>query len=158
MQSLGNGDVPRVVIDYAHTPDALMQALKALRPLANARQGQLQCVFGCGGDRDTSKRALMAKAAEDEADVVVMTSDNPRSEEPHHIIEQMLRGITDSSKAIVCIDRAQAIAQTIEKAKAQDVILIAGKGHENYQEISGIKLAFSDASHALEALTRWGMT
>ena len=155
MQSLGNTQTPCVVIDYAHTPDALMQALKALRPMTNAREGKLHCIFGCGGDRDTSKRSLMAKAAEDGADVIVLTSDNPRSEQPQDIIAQMVDGLSDPSKAIICIDRDQAIAQTIEKAKPQDVILIAGKGHENYQEIGGQRITFSDEEHVLAALNLW---
>ena len=156
MQSLGGSNKPCVVIDYAHTPDALMQALKALRPMATARQGQLHCIFGCGGDRDSSKRASMAKAAENGADVLVLTSDNPRSEQPQHIIAQMVDGLSNPAKAIVCIDRMEAIAQAIEKAKPQDVILIAGKGHENYQEIKGLKIPFSDEKQALAALRLWG--
>ena len=156
MQSLGGSQKPCVVIDYAHTPDALMQALKALRPMTNAREGQLHCIFGCGGDRDPSKRAPMAKAAEDGADVIVLTSDNPRSEQPQHIIAHMVDGLSDLSKAIICIDRAEAIAQTIEKAKPQDVILIAGKGHEDYQEMKGVKIPFSDEKQALAALSLWG--
>jgi len=156
MQSLGGTQMPCVVIDYAHTPDALMQALKALRPMANAREGQLHCIFGCGGDRDSSKRAPMAKAAEEGADVIVLTSDNPRSEQPQDIIENMLDGLSDSSKAIICLDRAQAITQTIEKARPQDVILIAGKGHESYQEIGEQRIPFSDEIHVLAALNLWG--
>jgi UDP-N-acetylmuramyl-tripeptide synthetase len=156
MQSLGGSQKPCVVIDYAHTPDALMQALKALRPMTKAREGQLHCIFGCGGDRDSSKRAPMAKAAEDGADVLVLTSDNPRSEQPQNIIAQMMDGLSEPTKAIICIDRAEAIAQTIEKARPQDVILIAGKGHENYQEIKGLKTPFSDEKQALVALSLWG--
>jgi len=155
MQNLGGSHKPCVVIDYAHTPDALMQALKALRPMTNVREGQLHCIFGCGGDRDTSKRPSMAKAAENGADLLVLTSDNPRSEPPQTIIAQMLDGLSEPHKAIICIDRAQAIAQTIEKAKPQDVILIAGKGHENYQEIKGLKTPFSDEKQALAALSLW---
>ena len=156
MQNLGGSHKPCVVIDYAHTPDALVQALKALRPMTTTREGQLHCIFGCGGDRDTSKRAPMAKAAEEGADLLVLTSDNPRSEQPYNIIAHMVAGLSDPTKAIICIDRAEAIAQTIEKAKPQDVILIAGKGHENYQEINGLKTPFSDAKQALAALSLWG--
>jgi UDP-N-acetylmuramoyl-L-alanyl-D-glutamate--2,6-diaminopimelate ligase len=156
MQNLGGSNKPCVVIDYAHTPDALMQALKALRPMTTARKGQLHCIFGCGGDRDSSKRAPMAKAAEDGADLLVLTSDNPRSEPPQTIIAQMVDGLSNPAQAIVCIDRAEAIAQAIEKAKPQDVILIAGKGHENYQEIKGLKTPFSDEKQALAALSLWG--
>ena len=156
MQGLGGLQTPRVVIDYAHTPDALIQALKALRPLANAHQGQLYCVFGCGGDRDPSKRISMAKAAEEGADRIVLTSDNPRSEQPQDIIAHMLEGLSAPSKAIICMDRAQAIAQTISQAKPQDVILIAGKGHEDYQEIRGKKIPFSDEKHVQAALNVQG--
>jgi UDP-N-acetylmuramoyl-L-alanyl-D-glutamate--2,6-diaminopimelate ligase len=97
----------------------------------------------------------MAKAAEAGADLLVLTSDNPRSEQPQTIIAHMVDGLSDPNKAIICIDRAQAIAQTIEKAKPQDVILIAGKGHENYQEIKGLKTPFSDEKQALAALSLW---
>ena len=98
----------------------------------------------------------MAKAAENGADWLILTSDNPRSEQPQHIIAQMVDGLSNPAQAIVCIDRAEAIAQAIEKAKPQDVILIAGKGHENYQEIKGLKTPFSDEKHALAALSLWG--
>ena len=155
MQSLGGSGKPYVVIDYAHTPDALMQALKALRPMTTAREGQLHCIFGCGGDRDASKRPSMAKAAEDGADLIVLTSDNPRNEQTQTIIAHMVDGLSNPAQAIICIDRAEAIAQTIEKAKPQDVILIAGKGHENYQEIKGLKIPFSDEKQALAALSLW---
>ena len=152
MQSMGGVDTPCVVVDYAHTPDALLQALKALRPMASARQGELHCVFGCGGNRDTSKRAPMATVAEAFADHMVFTSDNPRNEDPEQIIQNMVAGLDNTTKLKVCIDRAQAIAQTIAQAQPQDVILIAGKGHETYQEIGASRLLFSDATHALAAL------
>ena len=152
MQSMGGVDAPCVVVDYAHTPDALLQALKALRPIAKAREGDLYCVFGCGGNRDTSKRAPMAKAAEELAHHLVFTSDNPRNEDPQQIIQSMVAGLSNTTKLTVCIDRAQAIAQTIAQAQPQDVILIAGKGHEAYQEIGAVRLSFSDVAHALAAL------
>ena len=152
MQSMGGVDAPSVVVDYAHTPDALLQALKALRPMAKARQGELHCVFGCGGNRDSSKRAPMAKVAQEFADHMVFTSDNPRNEDPEQIIQNMVAGLSNTAKLSVCIDRAQAIAQTIAQAKPQDVILIAGKGHETFQEIGTSRLSFSDAAHALAAL------
>lgn len=152
MQSMGGVDAPCVVVDYAHTPDALLQALKALRPMTSARKGELHCVFGCGGNRDTSKRAPMAKVAEAFADHMVFTSDNPRNEDPEQIIQSMVAGLCNTAKLAVCIDRAQAIAQTIAQAKPQDVILIAGKGHETYQEIGASRLSFSDAAHAMAAL------
>jgi UDP-N-acetylmuramoyl-L-alanyl-D-glutamate--2,6-diaminopimelate ligase len=143
-----------VVIDYAHTPDAVAQAVQALLPLAQSRGGELTCVLGCGGDRDAAKRPLMAAAAERYAHQVVLTSDNPRSEDPQTILNQMLTGVQNADKAIVIADRAQAIAQTVQNARTQDVVLVAGKGHEDYQEIAGIKHPFSDVQHARDALLR----
>ena len=145
---------PLVVIDYAHTPDALEKVLGALRPLATDRAGKLWCVFGCGGERDAGKRPLMAAAAEKGADQVVVTSDNPRSEAPAAIIGQILNGFSDIGKVEVQADRALAIANTVARADARDVILIAGKGHENYQESAGIKLPFSDKAQAEAALSQ----
>ena len=152
MQTVGVAGEPLVVIDYAHTPDAVAQAVQALLPLAQSRGGELTCVLGCGGDRDAAKRPLMAAAAEQYAQHVVLTSDNPRSEDPQTILNHMLAGLKHASKAIVIADRAQAIAQTVQHARAQDVVLVAGKGHEDYQEISGVKHSFSDVQHACEAL------
>jgi UDP-N-acetylmuramyl-tripeptide synthetase len=152
MQTVGVAGEPLVVIDYAHTPDAVAHAVQALLPLAQSRGGELTCVLGCGGDRDAAKRPLMAAAAEQYAQHVVLTSDNPRSEDPQTILNHMLAGLQRASKAIVMTDRAQAIAQTVQNARAQDVVLVAGKGHENYQEISGVKHPFSDVQHAREAL------
>ena len=157
MQSMGGLDMPCVVVDYAHTPDALAQALKALRPMASVREGALHCVFGCGGNRDTSKRAPMASAAEALADHIVFTSDNPRNEDPERIIESMLAGLNNKTKLTICIDRAQAISQTIAQAGPQDVILIAGKGHETYQEIGAARITFSDQAHAVAALKLRGL-
>ncbi len=154
MQTVGAASEPLVVIDYAHTPDAVAQAVQALIPLAQSRGGELTCVLGCGGDRDAAKRPLMAAAAEQYAQHVVLTSDNPRSEDPQTILNQMLAGLQHASKAIVMTDRAQAIAHTVQHARAQDVVLVAGKGHENYQEISGVKHPFSDVQHARDALTQ----
>ena len=152
MQTVGAAGEPLVVIDYAHTPDAVAQAVQALLPLAQSRGGELICVLGCGGDRDAAKRPLMAAAAEQHAQHVVLTSDNPRSEDPQTILNHMLAGLKHASKAIVITDRAQAIAQTVQNARAQDVVLVAGKGHEDYQEISGVKHPFSDVQQAREAL------
>jgi UDP-N-acetylmuramoyl-L-alanyl-D-glutamate--2,6-diaminopimelate ligase len=152
MQTVGEAGEPLVVIDYAHTPDAVAQAVQALLPLAQSRGGELTCVLGCGGDRDAAKRPLMAAAAEQYAQHVVLTSDNPRNEDPHIILNHMLAGLKQASKAIVMTDRAQAIAHTVQHARAQDVVLVAGKGHEDYQEISGVKHPFSDVQHAREAL------
>jgi UDP-N-acetylmuramoyl-L-alanyl-D-glutamate--2,6-diaminopimelate ligase len=152
MQTVGEADEPLVVIDYAHTPDAVAQAVQALLPLVESRGGELTCVLGCGGDRDATKRPLMAAAAEQFAQRVVLTSDNPRSEDPQVILNQMLAGLKHASRAIVVADRAHAITQTVQQARAQDVVLVAGKGHEDYQEISGVKHPFSDVQHARDAL------
>jgi UDP-N-acetylmuramyl-tripeptide synthetase len=152
MQAVGNAGEPMVVIDYAHTPDAVAQAVQALLPLAQSRGGELTCVLGCGGDRDAAKRPLMAAAAEQFAQHVVLTSDNPRSEDPHTILNHMLAGLKHASKAIVIADRAQAITQAVQHARTQDVVLVAGKGHEDYQEIAGVKHPFSDVQHARDAL------
>lgn len=152
MDCVGDAGQPLVAVDYAHTPDALEKALAALRPLAAQRAGRLWCVFGCGGDRDSTKRPLMASVAEAGADAVVVTSDNPRSESPEAIIEQVRQGLRHPGRAIIEGDRALAIASSIAQANSQDVILIAGKGHEAYQEIAGIKYPFSDKAHAQRAL------
>ncbi len=144
---------PLVVIDYAHTPDAIEKVLGALRPLADGRSGRLWCVFGCGGERDAGKRPLMAAAAEKGADHIVVTSDNPRSEDPLSIIGQVLKGFSRNGVAEVEPDRALAIARSIAQAQAGDVILIAGKGHESYQESAGIKVPFSDKAQAEAALS-----
>jgi len=143
---------PLVAVDYAHTPDALDKALLALRPLAQQRGGQLWCVFGCGGDRDPTKRPLMAAVVEKNADHVVVTSDNPRTEKPEAIISQILLGLSHHECVQVQADRARAIAETIAAASPADVVLIAGKGHEDYQEIAGEKLPFCDQAHARAAL------
>jgi UDP-N-acetylmuramyl tripeptide synthase len=146
--------LPLVAIDYAHTPDALDQALAALRPLARQRGGELWCVFGCGGDRDPGKRPLMAAVAEKNADNVVVTSDNPRSEKPEVIVSQILLGLGHAHGVQVQVDRALAIEQTLAQAAPEDVVLIAGKGHEDYQEIAGVKTPFSDTAYARAALER----
>lgn len=135
---------PLVAVDYAHTPDALAKALDALRPLVQARGGKLWCVFGCGGSRDSTKRPLMGAIAGAHADRVVVTSDNPRAEAMDAIISQILLGLTGVADVQVESDRARAIAQTLAQAAAADVVLLAGKGHEDYQEIAGKRLPFSD--------------
>jgi len=150
MQQVGGQDAPMVVIDYAHTPDALEKTLTALRQVATERDGQLWCVFGCGGDRDPGKRPQMGAIAQ-AADHVVVTSDNPRSEEPAAIIAQIVAGMDKEYQAVE--DRATAILLAVKNAGKQDVILLAGKGHEPYQEIKGKKMPFSDADHATLALS-----
>ncbi len=143
---------PLVLVDYAHTPDALEKALQALQPLARQRGGALWAVVGCGGDRDASKRPLMAAVAEREAQHAVLTSDNPRSEDPLAILAQMRTGLSMPARAVVEADRALAIAQAVQRAGADDVVLIAGKGHEDYQEVKGVKKPFSDLAQARAAL------
>ena len=152
MQQVGGQDAPLVVIDYAHTPDALEKTLGALRQVATERGGQLWCVFGCGGDRDPGKRPQMGAIAQ-AADQVIVTSDNPRSEEPEAIIAQIVAGMTAATPHQAIEDRATAILAAVKQANKQDVILLAGKGHEPYQEIKGKKLPFSDADHAALALS-----
>ncbi|MDJ1162108.1 UDP-N-acetylmuramoyl-L-alanyl-D-glutamate--2,6-diaminopimelate ligase [Burkholderia gladioli] len=155
MQRLGGrvaNDEPLVVVDYAHTPDALEKTLEALRPIAEARGGALVCMFGCGGDRDATKRPLMGGIAERLADRVVVTSDNPRSEPPLAILEQIVAGMKAPAAALRIEDRASAILQAVRGAARQDVVLLAGKGHEATQEIMGKKREFSDQDHARLAL------
>jgi UDP-N-acetylmuramyl-tripeptide synthetase len=145
----------QVIVDYAHTPDALHQVLHALAPLAAARQGRLWCVVGCGGDRDNSKRPLMGAAAAQGAHHVVLTSDNPRSEDPARILQHMRAGISDSAalqRLTVIQDRRTAIAHAVANAAPGDVVLLAGKGHETTQEVAGEKRPFSDADEARAAL------
>jgi len=141
--------LPVVVVDYAHTPDAIEKSLQALRPFCS---GNLWVVFGCGGNRDKGKRPLMAKAAEQFSDKVVVTSDNPRDEDPNDIIQEILVGFSDSSNVSIEADRKNAIESTISEAQKNDLILIAGKGHETYMEIKGEKLPFNDMEIAKAAL------
>lgn len=152
MQPVGGDDAPLVVVDYAHSPDALEKVLTTLRGTAAARGGRLVCVFGCGGDRDPGKRPQMGAVAERLADAVVVTSDNPRSEDPQAIIEQILAGM--SSRPAVEPERAAAVDAAVAAADARDVILLAGKGHEPYQEIAGVRLPYSDLDSAKSALAR----
>lgn len=150
MQVVGNFPVT-VVVDYAHSPDALEKALQAVREHC---KGKLWCVFGCGGDRDRGKRSMMAALAEQLADQIVLTDDNPRFEDSSVILADMLAGLQKPQHALVVPDRASAIAQTLTDANTGDVVLIAGKGHEDYQEVRGARAAFSDYAHALNALER----
>ncbi len=144
---------PVVIVDYAHSPDALEKALQALRPLAAQRGGRLWAVFGCGGNRDTAKRPLMGAIAQRLADRVVLTSDNPRGEPPAAILAQIRAGIAAGAREVQVIeDRRAAIAAAVREAGGEDVILLAGKGHEDYQEIEGRKLPFSDIDEARFAL------
>ena len=152
LETLARQGQPLLAIDYAHTPDALEKVLLALRSVARGRGGQLWCVFGCGGDRDSSKRPLMAAAAQKNADQLVVTSDNPRNEDPALIISHVLDGLTRGESVRVQADRALAIAQTVAGAEPCDVVLLAGKGHETYQDVGGVKYPFSDLLHARAAL------
>lgn len=146
---------PLLVVDYCHTPDALEKALQALRPLAKQRGGRVWCVVGCGGNRDASKRPLMAAIAEQHADGLILTSDNPRFEDPSLILQHMCAGLRGLSAVTLEPDRAQAIAAAVQQAAATDVVLLAGKGHEDYQEIAGKKWPFSDLEQGRLALHSW---
>jgi UDP-N-acetylmuramoyl-L-alanyl-D-glutamate--2,6-diaminopimelate ligase len=150
MNKLGGGDQPLVVIDYAHTPDALEQALKTLRIHTDT---QLICVFGCGGDRDTGKRPQMGAIAERLADVAIVTDDNPRTEDGDVIVAQILEGVQSPADVEVIRDRAHAIKTAIQAARAGDVVLIAGKGHEDYQEVNGERHHFDDTEVARAVLS-----
>jgi UDP-N-acetylmuramyl-tripeptide synthetase len=156
MEQIHHPGQPLVAVDYAHTPDALDKALQALRPIAQERGGQLWCVFGCGGDRDAGKRPLMGAVAQHHADRVVVTSDNPRSEDPAAILHQILQGTIAGNTVRAEPDRAAAIALAIAEAAPADVVLIAGKGHEDTQETAGVRLPFSDMAHAQTALQARG--
>jgi len=152
MQALGGVNEPLVVVDYAHSPDALEQALRTLRETAQARGGNLVCVFGCGGDRDAGKRPQMGEVAERLADRVTVTSDNPRGEDPNAIIAAILAGM--KVRAEFETDRAAAMTAALLAADSRDVVLLAGKGHEAYQEIAGVRHSFSDIAVAKSALAQ----
>jgi UDP-N-acetylmuramoyl-L-alanyl-D-glutamate--2,6-diaminopimelate ligase len=152
MQAVGGGAQPLVVVDYAHSPDALDKVLRALRSVAEARRGALVAVFGAGGDRDPSKRAAMGAVASQLADRIVLTSDNPRSEDPLAIIAAIRAGVTAPCE--VEPERTRAIERAVREALAEDVVLLAGKGHEAYQEVAGERLAFSDVAAARSALAK----
>lgn len=149
MELFVNENKPSVVVDYAHTPEALSQALINVRKHVT---GKVICVFGCGGDRDTGKRPIMAQIAEELSDLVILTNDNPRTESPEKIIDDVRQGITNELKLIVEMDREKAIQHAIEIATTNDLVLIAGKGHELYQIIGNEKVAFSDKKVALLTL------
>ena len=153
MEPLHADGCPTVIVDYAHTPDGLEKALQACR---DHFPGRLFCVIGCGGDRDAGKRPQMAAVAETFADSVVLTSDNPRSEDPQTIIDQMRAGLTDAQAVHENVDRAAAVQETVHRAQPGDVILLAGKGHEDYQEINGVRYPSDDRDLARQALTARG--
>ena len=153
LERLVSPGAPMGVVDYAHTPDALDKVIEALRPLARERAGRLWCVFGCGGDRDPHKRPLMGAAAA-AADEIIVTSDNPRNEDPLAIMRQIATGLRQHARVELEADRARAIASAIGRAASADVVLVAGKGHETVQEIRGTRYPFSDQTHVLSALAR----
>ncbi len=143
--------LPEVIVDYAHTPDGLKNALIALRPFA---KGELVCVFGCGGDRDRGKRSQMGAVAAQLADRIILTSDNPRTEGPQDILDDVLKGVPLKTQMEVVVDRASAIELAISKSSVADVVLIAGKGHEDYQIIGLDKIYFDDREEARQALRK----
>jgi UDP-N-acetylmuramoyl-L-alanyl-D-glutamate--2,6-diaminopimelate ligase len=161
-ESVDAGQPFRVLVDYAHTPDALGQALQSAReligPLRRGRKGaapgRVIVVFGCGGDRDKTKRPLMGAAATQLADLVVLTSDNPRGEDPQRIIDEVRAGAAGPGQLRIEADRARAIAVALAEAGPADVVLIAGKGHESTQEIGRVKVAFDDVNIAATLLER----
>ena len=151
MQVYGDKDHPQIVIDFAHSPDALSQALITLRTHIS-NHGLVWCVFGCGGDRDVGKRSQMGQSAEHSADRIVLTNDNPRSEDPVEIVKAILAGITQQDQVHIEYDRNVAIHYAVSSASKDDVVLVAGKGHEQYQEIAGIQQPFSDQVAVQNAL------
>ena len=153
LQAVRMGQPFGVYVDYAHTPDALEKLLTSLREF---QPKNLRIVFGCGGDRDKTKRPIMGTVASKQADVVYVTSDNPRSEKPGEIIKDILRGITDKKRCIVIEDRAQAIKTALGQATDGDIVVIAGKGHEDYQIIGSVRKYFSDFDAAGSALSKLG--
>lgn len=152
MQRFGGVEQPLVVVDYAHTPDALEKVLEALRPHV---KGNLICVFGCGGDRDRGKRPLMAAVVERLADKVIVTDDNPRTEAPEQIFADIRQGFSAVERVQFVAGRGLAIASVIAAADADDVVVLAGKGHEDYQEINAVRQPFSDLVEAVNALAAW---
>ncbi len=160
MQKIGNAGQPMVIVDYAHTPDALEKVLLALREVCempgDTTSVKLICVFGCGGDRDRGKRAMMGRVAEKFSDSCIVTSDNPRSEDPLQIIGEVVGGMALNNHKIIQ-ERAAAIDYAISQARSGDTVLIAGKGHEDYQEIQGVKHGFSDMTVAVRALENWSL-
>lgn len=152
METFGGEGKPTVVVDYAHTGDALEKALSAVK---HHCRGKLYCVFGCGGDRDRGKRPEMASVAEQYSDFVVLTNDNPRTEDPERIIEDVMSGFASPYLVLVEKDREKAIRLAIGQAKPGDWVLVAGKGHEDYQDIQGVKYPFSDVEKVTKALVEY---
>jgi UDP-N-acetylmuramoyl-L-alanyl-D-glutamate--2,6-diaminopimelate ligase len=149
MEPVETGQGFAVVVDYAHTPDSILHVLRGARALAT---GRVIVVFGCGGDRDRDKRPLMGRTAVAEADLTVVTSDNPRTEDPEAIIAQIVAGMPPGSSVRIEPDRGAAIALAVGEARAGDVVVIAGKGHETYQEVRGTVIPFDDRAVARTAI------
>ncbi|MEJ2094887.1 MAG: UDP-N-acetylmuramyl-tripeptide synthetase [Gammaproteobacteria bacterium] len=149
LEKYGRKGGPQLVIDYAHTPDALRQVLQTLKQVCKQK---LYCVFGCGGNRDRGKREMMGQVADQFADCIIVTNDNPRYEDPSAIIDDIITGIRKRENLIIEPDRARAIARAIANAKAGDIILVAGKGHETYQEVAGERHRFCDSEIVKELL------
>jgi UDP-N-acetylmuramoyl-L-alanyl-D-glutamate--2,6-diaminopimelate ligase len=142
LETIDAGQLYTVIVDYAHTPDSLENVLSTIKGIS---EGSIICVVGCGGDRDRLKRPTMAKIAVDHSDITIFTSDNPRTEDPNMILLEMVDGVQADSTNFYCIeDRKEAIQFALQKAKKNDIVLIAGKGHETYQEINGVRYAFDD--------------
>jgi UDP-N-acetylmuramoyl-L-alanyl-D-glutamate--2,6-diaminopimelate ligase len=155
MEIIGENNEVKVIVDYAHTPDALKSALSAV---SSHFDGKIWCIFGCGGNRDKGKRSIMGEVAEQYADYLIVTDDNPRNESGDEIIQHILSGIGHPQVVTIIRDRAKAIEFAIKNASARDVVLIAGKGHETCQEILGTKNKFSDSAEARVALEERGLT
>ncbi len=158
MERVDAGQPFPVLVDYAHTPDGLEQVLRAARPLAGPDSGRVVVVFGCGGDRDRAKRPAMGKAAAALADVLVVTSDNPRSEDPAAIIGEVVAGIPSGVHPVIEADRRRAIALAVADRRAEDVVVVAGKGHESGQTAGGVTIPFDDRAVARDELARAGYT
>lgn len=151
MQLIQSENSPNVVVDYCHTPDALEKALQSLR--AFCTKGVLYCIFGCGGDRDQGKRMQMGEIAEKNADKLVITNDNPRTENPDAIADDIMQGIVDKERVVRILDRQQAVSTVMQQASRDDIVLVAGKGHENYQIIGTEKRPFSDEQVVYDILS-----
>ena len=154
ISSTKNPASPMCIVDYAHTPDGLENILKAARQILESKnkKGKLICVFGCGGDRDPTKRPKMGRIAEELGDIVIVTSDNPRTEDPKQIISDILSGINNTTGIIVEPDRKNAIQIAIQKSAKDDIIVVAGKGHEDYQILKDRTIHFDDREEVAKAL------
>ncbi|HVP37245.1 MAG TPA: UDP-N-acetylmuramyl-tripeptide synthetase, partial [Terriglobales bacterium] len=153
LQQVDLGQAFKVIIDYAHTPFAFESLLRTVRKMT---KGKIIFLFGCGGDRDRTKREIMGRIASNLADFVILTTDNPRSEDPNEIIEEILKGVSDRSKAEIILDRKEAIISALRRAKEGDTVVLAGKGHEDYQIIGKEKLHFSEKEIVEEELKKSG--